>query len=428
MTSLQIKIHKFNIHLSELFLGVYYLWFFLPFMRTTYSGIYKYIFFLFFLIGMLLLVVENINAYGLKIQVKHTVVAPILLYMVFMTLLCLFDFQDARDHIRVSFTFWGTALVYYLMGHNPDGRRRFAQFLMVIAIFTVITSAIVIWENPNAARALTNSTVTSESMAEDYYLGRKNLSSIYLFQGIAVLSPVFVSLIKKKHIFFGLLGLILSFLILLRASFLIALCAMILGVVLALIQNEKKNFFLPVIITATVLVMLFLPWSEILDFLANIINNETISTRLEELSLLLKFGYVTGDTAGRIDTYSRSLSTLWQHPIGVGPYYFSQEARGYIGTHSQILDDLARYSVAALAFYFIFFKRYYALIKEKWSKIGMGSIASSITIVYIVLLLLNIGFRSAEESVIMLFILPELPEVVLYQKEKKQKLRKNYAG
>jgi hypothetical protein len=153
-----------------------------------------------------------------------------------------------------------------------------------------------------------------------------------------------------------------------------------------------------------------------------------ISVRLNELSLLIKFGNATGDTAGRIDVYTRSISTLLHHPLGVGPYYFSYEAKKFIGTHSQILDDLARYGVAALAFCCVFIKRYYTLIEEKWSKIGIGSIAGSITIVYAVLLLLNIGFRSAEESVIMLFILPELPEIVLYQKEKKHKSREKYVG
>lgn len=428
MTSLQNKFQNNYIHLSELFLGVYYLWFFLPFMRTTYSGVFKYFFFLFFLIGMFLLALENVNAYGLQIKVKQTIIAPILMYVAFMIFLCLFDFHDARDHIRVSFTFWGTALVYYLMGINPDGRRRFAQFLIVIVIFTTITSASVIWENPRAARALTNSVVTNETLAEDYYLGRKNVSSIYLFQGIAALSPVFVSLIKRKHILFGLLGLILSFSILLRASFLIALCVMLLGIVLALVQNEKRSPLFSVVIAMLMLFILFLPWGEILSFLADVIDNDMISVRLNELSLLIKFGNATGDTAGRIDVYTRSISTLLHHPLGVGPYYFSYEAKKFIGTHSQILDDLARYGVAALAFYCVFIKRYYTLIKEKWSKIGIGSIAGSITIVYAVLLLLNIGFRSAEESVIMLFILPELPEIVLYQKEKKHKSREKYVG
>lgn len=428
MVSLQIKLKNNYIHLSELFLGVYYLWFFLPFMRTTFSGGYKYFFFLFFLIGIFLLVAENVNVYGLQIKVKHTIIAPILIYMAFMLFLCLFDFHDARDHIRVSFTFWGTALVYYLMGINPDARRRFAQFLIVIAIFTTITSAIVILENPRAARALTSALKTEGALAEDYIFGRKNVSSIYLFQGITALSPVFVYLIKKKHVVWGLLGLTLSFLILLRASFLIALCVMLLGVVLTLIQNEKKSPYLSIVITILALVMLFLPWGEIFGFLAGVINNDTISVRLNELSLLIKFGNVTGDVAARMDVYARSISTLLHHPLGVGPYYFSREAREFIGTHSQILDDFARYGVAAFTFYCVFLKRYYILIKEKWSKIGMGSIASSITIVYAVLLLLNIGFRSAEESVIMLFILPELPEIVLYQKGKKHKSRENYVS
>jgi len=428
MTSLQFKFRNNRIHLSELFLGVYYLWFFLPFMRTTYSGAYKYFFFGFFLIGIFLLVLENVNAYGLQMKVKHTIIAPILVYMAFMILLCLFDFNDARDHIRVSFTFWGTALVYYLMGIIPEGRRRFARFLLGIAIFTTITSVVVIWGNPRAARALTSAVLTEEALAEDYNLGRKNVSSIYLFQGIAALSPVFVGLIKKKYRLFGFLGLILSVLILLRASFLIALCVMLLGIILALVQKEKKNFLFSLVITILVLVVLFLPWSKILGFLAGVIDNDTISERLNELALMFKFGNAVGNTAGRLDAYTLSISTLWHNPLGVGPYYFSQEARDFIGRHSQILDDLARYGVAALAFYCVFLKRYYTLIKEKWSKIGLESIAGPITIVYAALLLLNIGFRSAEESVIMLFILPELPEIILYQKGKKHKPREKYVS
>ena len=374
------------------------------------------------------MVLENINAYGLKIQTKRTIITPILIYMAFMMFCWLLDLHDARDHIRVSFTFWGTALVYYLMGVNPEVRRRFAKFLIVIAIFTTITSMVVLWDNPMAARALANASQTKEALEEDYYFGRRNVSSIYLFQGIATLSPIFVGLIKKKHIFWGLLGLIISFAILLQASFLIALFGMVLGVILAFIQNEKRSIILSVVISVLILVALFLPWSEILSSLAGAINNDTISTRLNELSQLLKFGNAIGNTKGRVDAYMHSISTLLQHPLGVGPYYFSQEAREYIGRHSQLLDDLARYGVAALVFYCVFLKRYYVLIKEKWSRIGNGSIAVSITVVYATLLLLNLGFRSAEESVIMLFILPELPEIILYSKDKKHKLRKNYVG
>ena len=137
---------------------------------------------------------------------------------------------------------------------------------------------------------------------------------------------------------------------------------------------------------------------------------------------------MVGHMKGRFDAYVHSISTILQHPLGVGPYYFSYEARAFIGRHSQILDDIARYGAAAIVFYCVFLHRYYVLLKEKWSKIGIGSIAGSITIVYAVLLILNIGFRAAEESVIMLFILPELPEIVLYQKGRKHRLRDNHVG
>ena len=422
---MQNKLENNNIRLFEILLSVYYLWFFLPFMRTTYGGIYKYIFFAFFLMGVALLVVENIHTYGLTAKVKQTIVAPILVYMAFMTFLFLFDIQEARDHIRVSFTFWGTALVYYFMGVTPGSRRRFAKLLIVLAVFTLITSSIVIWDDPRAARALTNSTQTNETIAEDYYLGRKNVSSIYLFQCLAAVSPIFVVLIKKKHAFLGLLGLILSFAILLKASFLIAVCVMVLGIVLALVQNEKSNVITFLISSIFVIVAFFMPWSEILSFLADKINNDTISARLDELSVWFKSGSATGDMQQRLDAYKISISTILRNPLGVGPYYFSSVAKRLIGKHSQIIDDVARYGVAALAFYWVFFRRYYALIKEKWSKIGYGSVVGPIVIAYIALLVLNIGFRSAEESAIMLFILPEIPEIVLYRKRKKELRERN---
>lgn len=425
MNSMQNKLENNNIRLFEILLSVYYLWFFLPFMRTTYGGIYKYIFFAFFLMGVALLVVENIHTYGLTAKVKQTIVAPILVYMAFMTFLFLFDIQEARDHIRVSFTFWGTALVYYFMGVTPGSRRRFAKLLIVLAVFTLITSSIVIWDDPRAARALTNSTQTNETIAEDYYLGRKNVSSIYLFQCLAAVSPIFVVLIKKKHAFLGLLGLILSFAILLKASFLIAVCVMVLGIVLALVQNEKSNVITFLISSIFVIVAFFMPWSEILSFLADKINNDTISARLDELSVWFKSGSATGDMQQRLDAYKISISTILRNPLGVGPYYFSSVAKRLIGKHSQIIDDVARYGVAALAFYWVFFRRYYALIKEKWSKIGYGSVVGPIVIAYIALLVLNIGFRSAEESAIMLFILPEIPEIVLYRKRKKELRERN---
>ena len=379
------------------------------------------------MIGIFLLVWENVNAYGFKIKISNTMLVPILAYMAFMLFLWLFDFHDARDHIRVSFTFWGTAIVYYLMGVNPDGRRRFAQFLLLITVFTIITSVIVVWDNPGAARALANSSQAKEALEEDYYLGRKNVSSIFLFQGIATLSPIFVGLMKKKHLLFGFVGLVFSFAILLRASFLIALGVMVLGIIIAFVQNEKKSPLPFLLVSMMAIIAFILPWSDIFSGLADAINDNFISVRLNELALLFEAGNVTGDTAGRVDAYSLSISTLLQNPIGVGPYYFSREARQFIGRHSQILDDLARYSIAAFAFYCVFLKRYNALLEEKWRKIGMGSVAGSITIVYVALLLLNIGFRSAEESVIMLFILPELPEIVLYHKEKYE-LRKSNVG
>ena len=123
-----------------------------------------------------------------KAKLTFNILIPIVIYMLVMTGFVLFDYYDASNHIRVSFTFWGTALVYYLMSDDPSLQRSFGKLLIALLIINSITSFIGVYSDPSAARALTNAAKTPQALEEDIFLSRKNISSIYLFQSLAVMA------------------------------------------------------------------------------------------------------------------------------------------------------------------------------------------------------------------------------------------------
>ena len=99
-----------------------------------------------------------------------------------------------------------------------------------------------------------------------------------------------------------------------------------------------------------------------------------------------------------------------------------------IGYHSEILDDLARYGVFAAGFYLWFFYEYIRMMKEQWSGIGLQSAVFPVCTVYALFLLLNIGFRSADESIFILYILPGLPDMLLSFGRDRQTVFKEAGG
>ena len=108
--------------------------------------------------------------------------------------------------------------------------------------------------------------------------------------------------------------------------------------------------------------------------------------------------------------------TFIRHPFGIGAHYSYNKLENGIGYHYQILDDLARYGVFALAFYFVFLPQTIKQLYKHCGKINMEETVFPVFIVYVGFLILNIAFRSSAESVVMLYILPVLPDLILNKK------------
>lgn len=411
-----IEIRQKKLSIAEVFLAAYYAWFFLPYLRVTFnSSLFKNVFFACFVIGIGLLSVDYLLKTGGRVKVRFNMLVSIVCYMVVMTCFAFFNYYDASDHVRVSFTFWGTALVFYLMSYNHAAQRRFGKFLIFLLLINCLTSIIGVFTNERAARALTNASTTADALEEDSTLAKQNISSIYLFQALAVIAPIFVYMLKKrKKIIWAAIGLTFIIVAVLKASFTICLLLLIVGIVLSLFYAKGSKVRL--LLALSIIVILFLPWSTIFGFLANIIDNTYISSRLLEVSLFFSTGHITGDVASRSTAYLLSIQTFLQHPFGIGAHYSYIAGENGIGYHSQVFDDLARYGVFALAFYIAFLSQYYKLLKRRWCQIEIGEVVFPVFIVYFGFLILNIAFRSSAESVVILFILPVLPDIVLDQR------------
>jgi len=403
----RIKVPK--IYSFEPFLWIYFIWYYLPFMRGVFhSSLYNYLFFSCYLIGCFLIALHLIIKTK-TICLRSNAVYPILIYMMTMTIFVFFEMGDASEHIRVSFTFWGTFLIFYFLESYEDARGRLAKLLFVLFIITLVTSVIGVIINPRAARLLTFSLNARE---EDIGLKLLNIADISFFQCLVICVPIILTFFYKgkRKIACGL-GLILIFYSLIMASFTISLMIFFVALIMGIyINNNSSKKILLVIFFAILLIII--PWHSLFIYLSEIINNPTISERLLSISETISSRMIAGKLSSRFSLYMQSLNTFLSNPLGVGPEYSFIAMRNGIGYHSQILDDFARYGIFGVLFYFVFFNEYRKLIKNQWKKIQMANLATPIIFIYLLFLTFNPGFTSPYESVVMLFLIPMLPSII----------------
>lgn len=395
--------------LFEMLICIFYMWYFLPVVNTTLSaGFYKYIFFGCYFGGMVGLFLVN----GFKV---NKITGAVLLYFLVLTTLYLLNVGDAHKHIRISFTFWGTALLYF--GVLNDGSRiRIGKFLLVIYIITCITSAIGVILDNSVARTITMAKADDTLQTS---FRQKNIGSIYIFQSMAFWVPVLICLPKMfwtKLVSTILLVMILF--VLSNASFFISIVVFVFALIFSLVVKQKSvSRMIWVIIICVSLIILYVMGYDLLTMLGNNVDNHNFAERIIGIRELLYGGKKVGDAGVRFELYLASLETFLKHPFGVGPHYSYIMFESGVGYHSQLFDDLARYGVFALAFYASFFMGYYKCLKANYNRLQNGEIAISIVVTYICFLILNLGFRSAEEGVLTLFLIPVFPLLIKPRQE-----------
>lgn len=403
MTTLKLSTHSIS-RLFEIFICVFYTWYFLPICNALFwTNFYKLLFFSCFAIGTVgLLLLNNFHLNKVTIAVVS--------YLVIFTILYIFDIGDSYAHIRVSFTFWGTALLYFGI-LNDEERIRIGKYLFILCILTFLTSSIGVITNNSAARTIAHA-AADDALQAAYKM--MNISSVYLFQCSVFFVPILICLPKtpKAKVFSALL-LITIFFVLLNASFTISLIVFLIALFFSLLLKEtQRNRIIAIIVLSIIVLIVLLNGYNLLSLLGEILENDYISVRMYELRDLLYAGQMIGDAGMRWEMYTVSVETFLKNIFGVGVHYSYRAFENGIGYHSQFLDDLARYGMFALMFYTVFLTGYYKHLKNAWRDLGYPQIATVITIIYFVFLVLNLGFRSADESIVVLFIIPVMPLLI----------------
>lgn len=345
----QLKQSSIDINrIFEMLICVFYAWYFLPALNALFwTPIYKIFFFGFFAVGIFGLLFFN----GFK---PNAVVVIVGIYMLYMASLYFLRIDDADAHIRISFTFWGTALLYFGV-LNDDSRIRIGKFLLLLFVITVVTSAIGVVTDNSAARTIAQASADDSIQRQ---LKLRNIASLGLYQGMVYFIPLLVFLPKTKKQKIIALVLLLSILtVLLNASFTIALIAYVIALFLSLILKTKSvNRIVTFPLIAIAIIVVIINGEQILSYLASIIDNSKISVRLLEMRNMLYYNTYAGDAGLRWELYEVSYKTFLANPLGVGAYYSYNQFENGIGYHSQLLDDLARFGLLAVGFYVVFFR------------------------------------------------------------------------
>ncbi len=400
---------KGRIEPFEPFLWVYYIWYYFPMVRAFFkSGTYNLIFFTFFLVGC-----AGIFAVSLyrrqKIYLQFNALTPVLVYMFVFCVMVFLGMGEADEHIRISFTFWGSLLVFYLLRPYENARNRLAALLLVMLAITAVTSIAGVIMNPNAARILAYS---ANPLEEDLILRMMNIGGIYFFQGLVVCVPIFMTFVFEKYKpVIAIISLVAVILSLTFASFTIAIILFFVAFALSYLLNTssiKRGF----LVVFAVLLLILIPWVDLIELVADNIGNEKISLRLTAIARSISYGSAVGNLESRIEVYSVSWKTFLNNPFGSGPRYTYVTFEDGIGYHSQILDDLARYGIFAILFYFVFLVKYTQLLKTQWRKIGMSQVALPTVITYTLFLFFNPGFTSAHEGALLMYLIPVLPDLI----------------
>ena len=350
---------------------------------------------------------------------------PVLAYMVVFTLLWVLGIGDSHAHIRISFTFWGTALTYAVL--SEEARLRVGKYLLLLFVVTFITSAIGVTLDNTAARVIAHAGSDDDIQAG---FKMKNIASIYFFQCSIFFVPISLLLSQTVKAKIGA-GVLLTFIfgVLVNAAFTISILVFILVLMFSIILkgNVKVNRIIMALLVASTAVAVFFNGYDLLTMAGRAVKSDDVSVRMYELRDMIYLGQSSGDAKVRNELYRASLETFSQHLFGVGPNYSYVMFDEGIGHHSQLLDDLARYGVFGLAFYVVFLLGYYLNLKKEWEKLGRPQIALLITGTYACFLILNLGFRSADEAVIALFIMPILPTILQKRVENsREDLRRIY--
>lgn len=253
---------------------------------------------------------------------------------------------------------------YILKFESVINKKIFFYALLLAVGITAVTTIIGLQIYPNAARYL--ATVADPYEEENVRYNLMNIGGYEFTYMVTLLYPAIIYGYKRKRIHFAILisYAVLSFLLIVDSGYTISLLLFIISSIFVFFKRDIKVIEIVfVLIVALIFIYVLFPlFSELLLGLSKIIDNNTISERLEALSGGRE-GLANSDD-DRWGLYMISVNSIIKSPI-FGGLFVGYSSSG----HSFILDFVAQYGLlGAISLYLIYravYTRFFAPYKKE---------------------------------------------------------------
>ena len=249
----------------------------------------------------------------------------------------------------------------FLQQAKGEQLNKFRSIYFPVIILNMISNLIItVFIDPTASKFA--------GKTSDYIIGVSDFDTVYAAVLIVPIILFFIFDSNKQDRKKWIVLFIIALLYVIKASFLIAILAAILGIVLVLIdrlQNVTGKLLVTLLMVA-VIVFITIRMDILFDamiYISNRINNATISTRLIELVGVLRDGKEAADGVARLDVYSKMFEGFLKHPI-LGCIISEPEIFTNYAGHSTILDMLCGYGLFTCVPLFLGFNKLIKSIKK----------------------------------------------------------------
>lgn len=251
----------------------------------------------------------------------------------------------------LSFIFGGMVLH---SSYNNARLRHLFFYITIIFFVTAITSIIGLSVYPLAARELARGSTYDTSLDFTTYKNiyrTMNIASWSQIYGMLFGIPVSIMVWKKKRnlFFLAMCVSLLAAIVASQITFAVILAfVLIVGVFVSRDNNIKTLILIWILLITILILMLYLDY--FLSFIVNISENmgfDFLTTKLDDLRVLLLDGNAIGDAASRGELYQRSIMTFSKNPL-FGLLTIGKASLDNVGFHSEFLDLLATLGLVGL--------------------------------------------------------------------------------
>jgi O-antigen ligase len=357
----------------------------------TIVGIIDELFLAFFLLGAILLIVQEDGKFIFK---RKSIFLLFLFYIVVFVYsifgLGTLDGDSLKTHMFSIITMlFAFSASYHLKKCNSNQLRSFLILFVITLSISVIATTYVGFLDPMALREYGFGNKAGYEMTEAakyHSMGMMSYSVAHAMSVASVGLSVLICYEEKKWVkIIALVLLLLIVRLLFVMTITTALLLAVIGSVIIIASYSSKGGVIRTLLFALLLFVAFFLTgisALFLDFSES--SNTQIFAKLEDVFSFLQTGTSSGQLEGREDLYTTSINSFLSNPIFGGAK--DNGTRTAIGQHSFIMDYLAYYGLFALLFFIAWWKEFKMCINLIDRKLRNGYILSFIPAIALVVL------------------------------------------